>query len=265
MLVLPLLIACQSPPVALAPAVGDGLPAQELASIDAAAHRIFATRPGALDDTAVRERYDAARANGLVCQLAELECLVQVGVVVGAEQMVLLRARPGAVTLAVADVSAARWLRRVDAEVAADLDASLATALTALDAAPPWIEPASPAPPPPLLALGVGGALGVVGVAAVAVGLLPFVQARSALDGLALLDAEGRAAGTARESYEIDVADTRADFDAGRRDWDGYGQALVAAGAAFVGVGVGVVVGALLPPPPGDDGATQSARPVTGR
>ncbi|MBI1948806.1 MAG: hypothetical protein HYS27_24175 [Deltaproteobacteria bacterium] len=259
MLVLSLLIACQSPPVALVPSVGDGLAVHELTPIDAAARRAFAARPGALDDATVRARYDAARANGLGCALTELECLVQVGVVVGAEQVVLVRARPGGVTLAVVDVTSARWLRKVEAPLGSDLGASLQAALTALDGAPPWVEPdvATSAPPSaptagsPLVAIGAGSGVALLGAAAVAVGAWPFLQASSAGAGLTSLDAEARDVGTAREGYATDVADTRAVFDAGKTAWDGWGQPLVVVGAAFVGIGAGVVAGALLTPAPG--------------
>jgi hypothetical protein len=258
MLVLSLLLACQSPPVALVPAVGDGLAVHELTPLDAAARRAFGARPGALDDVAVRARYDAARANGLLCSLTELECLVQVGVVVGAEQVALVRARAGTISLALVDVSTARWLRRVDAPMSADLDASMTAALAALDAAPPWSEQGTDATSPstvverpaalPLVALGIGGAVGVLGVAVVAVGAVPFVQASSAGEGLRALDEDPPEEGADRTLYAGDVPATRAAFDAGKQAWDDYGQALVAVGAAFVGVGAGVIVGALVAP-----------------
>lgn len=271
MLVLSLLLACQSSPVALVPSVGDGLPVHELTLIDAAARRAFAERPGALDDAAVRARYDAARANGLGCALTELECLVQVGVVVGAEQVVLVRARSGAVLLAAVDVTAARWLSKVEAPLGPELDASLRAAFAALDGAPPWIDPTVGAAPsgssPPAasssyLALGVGGGVAALGVVAVAVGAWPFASAWSAGRGLSALDVEAREVGTEREGYATELTDRRAAYDAGKAAWAAWGQPLVVIGAAFVGVGVGAMAGALLAPMPMSEAAPA---PVTGR
>ncbi|OGQ17570.1 MAG: hypothetical protein A2138_24770 [Deltaproteobacteria bacterium RBG_16_71_12] len=132
-----------------------------------------------------------------------------------------------------------------------------------LEAVPPPPPPAAPLPAPPAPEPAVawpaflgGGAALALGVAAVGIGLVPRVAYGNDAAELFALDAAANADPSSIESQGAEIATVRARAEQDAAAWNTWGQPSVLLGTALLGVGGGVVIGALLAVPLAVDEAT---------
>lgn len=239
--------------------VGDGLSAREMTAAETALRA--ATRSlTLLDSTTTAERLDAAGSRGFACALRSVDCLVQVGVICGVEQVLLADLSVGKVSLLLVDVNEGVATRSASvaaldpvAALAALNEPAAVAAAAALIPKEPVAVVAPPAPvvaavapvvvpveksPVPLIGGIVGGVLVAAGAVTAGVGSISWLTAGDSADKLALLEGQAADKGTDAD-YLDDVRAERARFDAANASWVSAGQPLVAAGAVAVGIGVG--------------------------
>lgn len=224
--------------------IGDGVDAATLTDAEAAL-RAEAWEPALTPESVTRASLAAARTRGLGCALREVDCVVQLGVLLPADFVIVAEVSAAEVRMRRVDVNTGaldRAARGVGVAAAlAAFRSDDATRAAALVAAPAPAAAVGAAPTEgsalPWLGVGAGAALLVGGGVAAVIGLTPLAQ-RDAADSH-LIDLEGIAAtGPVDPGFADDVRTTRATADAADYAWNNVGLPLVIVGAVAGGVGV---------------------------